>query len=90
MKKIDYEEDSEMLKALGHPVRLKIITGLLKVDDCNVNKIVEELSIPQSTVSQHLGILKSRGIIRSRKDGVRTCYSVMDERVKKIINILEK
>ena len=88
--KIDFEKESEVLKALGHPVRLRIVTGLLQEEECNVNKIVDNLKIPQSTISQHLGILKSRGIIVSRKDGVKTCYSVIDERVKGIIGILEK
>ncbi len=89
-KKIDFEKESEVLKALGHPVRLRIVTGLLLEDECNVNKIVDKLKIPQSTISQHLGILKSRGIIKSRKDGVRTCYSIIDDRVRRILGILEK
>ncbi len=89
-KKIDFEKESEVLKALGHPVRLRIVTGLLQEDECNVNKIVDKLKIPQSTISQHLGILKSRGIIKARKDGVKTCYSVIDDKVKMILDILEK
>jgi ArsR family transcriptional regulator len=90
IKKINFEKDSEILKALGHPVRLRIVCGLLREDECNVNKMVEELNIPQSTVSQHLGILKSRGIIEPRKEGVKTCYRVVDKRVREIIDILEK
>ena len=91
MNKIkDYQKDSEVLKALGHPVRLRIITGLVRHGECNVNLIVEELQIPQSTISQHLGILKSKGIIEARKEGVKTCYRVVDQRVYDIIRILAK
>jgi DNA-binding transcriptional ArsR family regulator len=86
---IDFEKDSEILKAIGHPVRLKMICGLITEYECNVNQMVAKLELPQSTVSQHLAILKSRGIITPRKDGVKTCYEVTDKRVKEIIEVLQ-
>jgi ArsR family transcriptional regulator, arsenate/arsenite/antimonite-responsive transcriptional repressor len=86
---INYEHDSEILKALGHPVRLKIVAGLLQ-NECSVNSMVEKLQLPQSTVSQHLGILRNKGIIIPKKDGVITCYHVADKRVIKIIQILSQ
>ena len=63
MKKMQNEEASEMLKALAHPARLAILAGLLK-DECNVGRIQETLRLPQSTVSQHLRVLKDKGIIK--------------------------
>ena len=86
---MDYEKEGELLKALGHPVRLKMVEGLMN-NECNVNKIMDVLNIPQSTASQHLGILKNKGIVVARKEGVRTCYRVADERVQQIIGILGK
>ncbi len=86
----DFEKDSEILKALGHPIRLKMIFGLIKDEECNVNKIVSELKVPQSTVSQHLGLLKSKGIVATRKDGVKTCYKVVDKKVLDIVDILKR
>ena len=86
---IDYVQDSELLKALGHPVRLKMVEGLL-CGECNVKKMVKALSLPQSTVSQHLGILKSRGIVQIRKEGVKTCYRVTDARITELMKILGK
>lgn len=83
---MDYEKSSELLRILGHPLRLKMVEGLMR-DECNVNRIVEVLNLPQSTVSQHLSLLKSHGIVVARKEGVRTCYRVIDERVKKVIKI---
>lgn len=88
--KINYEKDSEVFKALGHPIRLKMVEGLMKGDECNVNKIVAGLQIPQSTASQHLKILKASGIIAFRKEGVRTCYRVVDERVMAMVELLKK
>lgn len=86
---IDYGKDSELLKALGHSVRLRMVEGLL-AHECNVKKMVKALGLPQSTVSQHLGILKSRGIVQIRKDGVKTCYRVVDARIAQLMKLLGK
>lgn len=56
----------------------------------HVDRMVERLGIPQSTVSQHLRILQDRGILRPRRDGVRTCYIVIDTRVRRIVEMLEQ
>jgi DNA-binding transcriptional ArsR family regulator len=85
---IRYEEISETFKALAHPARLKIVVGLLK-DECNVAQIQKVLGLPQSTISQHLGILKNAGIIKGRKEGTKTCYRVIDVRVRKIVRIIK-
>lgn len=82
--KIDYTEESELLKALGHPVRLKMAAGLLG-SECNVTKMVKALGLPQSTVSQHLAVLRAAGIVGIRKEGVKTCYRVIDPRVKELL-----
>jgi len=81
------QEFSEILKALGHPIRLKIVEGLIK-HPCHVNEVVAGLGLPQSTVSQHLGVLRNRGIISPRKEGVKTCYLVTDERIREILKFL--
>ena len=90
MGKVDYAHDAELMKALGHPVRLKIVHGLMSGYECNVSKMVDELRIPQSTVSQHLGVLKNAGVISFRKEGVQACYRVIDRRVCDIIDALEE
>lgn len=86
---LDYAKMSDMLKALAHPVRLKMVEGLLS-NECNVDKIVNALSLPQSTVSQHLGILKNRGILKFRKMGVKTCYYVADKRIVRLLKVLSE
>ena len=82
-----YEREAEILKTIGHPVRLKIIEGLLQAE-CNVKKIWTELKLPQATVSQHLALLKNRNIVSSYRKGVTMCYLVSDPVVKKIMDIL--
>ena len=85
-----HNEDSEILKALGHPVRLKIVKGLLAKNECNVQKMVKALGLPQSTISQHLGVLKSRGILQIRKEGTRSCYRILDKRMKGLMLALHQ
>ena len=84
-----FEQLSEVLKALAHPARLQIVAGLLK-DECNVSQIQKSLRLPQSTISQHLRVLKNGGIIRGRREGTKMCYRVVDKRVREIIKVIEK
>ena len=86
---MDHEEQSDFLRAMAHPVRLKMVKGLMS-NECNVNSIVEKLGLPQSTVSQHLGILRRSGIIAAKKEGVRTCYRVVDKRARELIRMLKR
>ena len=85
--RVNYEKVSGVLKALGHPARLKIVAGLLK-DECNVAQIQKALGLPQSTISQHLRVLKEVGIIKGRKEGTRTCYRVIDPLVRKLVEMI--
>jgi ArsR family transcriptional regulator, arsenate/arsenite/antimonite-responsive transcriptional repressor len=85
----DYKRESEILKALAHPIRLRMVEGLMH-NECNVNKIVKALKIPQSTASQHLALLKARGVVQARKEGVKTCYRVLDARISELVKILGK
>jgi len=82
-----YEGTAEILKAIAHPVRLCIIKGLMN-KECNVSHMQECLELPQSTVSQHLSILRAKGIIKGERNGLEITYSVVNEDVKKIINAL--
>lgn len=83
-----YEETAELLKAIAHPVRLCIIRGLLEKGVCNVSTMQSCLEIPQPTVSRHLQILKSLGIIESERNGLEINYRIANEKVIKAIDIL--
>lgn len=87
---MDYEKNSEVLKALGHPIRLKIVMGLIDSGGCNVNKIVEQLQIPQSTVSQHLSILRHASVLIPKKSGVKICYCISDKRITRLVKALKE
>lgn len=65
---------AETCKALAHPARLAILRQLLREDRCICGRIVEILPLAQSTVSQHLKILKDAGLIRGEVEGLNTCY----------------
>ncbi|MGB9812043.1 MAG: ArsR/SmtB family transcription factor [Thermovenabulum sp.] len=83
------EKTAEIFKALGHPARLCIVCKLM-CKDCNVTELQDCLDLPQSTVSQHLSALKSKGIIKGKRAGVEVIYSVVNEDVKKIVKMLLK
>ena len=79
-----YASEAEVLKILGHPIRLKIVAGLC-TQECNVKHIWECLGLPQATVSQHLALLKNKGIIVGKREGVEVHYSVTHPLAKKLI-----
>ena len=83
-----YTTEAEILKVLGHPIRLKIVAGLC-TRECNVKHIWECLGLPQATVSQHLALLKHKGIIEGKRDGVEVHYSVINPLAKKLISLLD-
>ena len=87
INKIDFDIESNILKALSNPLRLKMVS-LLMNDECCVTDITNALSISQSTSSQHLGVLKNAGIVYPKRYGTKTCYIVENAEVKKIIKIL--
>ena len=77
-----------MLKALAHPVRLCIATGLLH-HECHVTRIVDGLGLPQPVVSQHLAVLARAGIITARHDGTRRCYRIVNPRGRRILRVAD-
>jgi len=70
------EQLAEACKALGHPARIKILRHLIEEDRCICGRIVEVIGLAQSTVSQHLKILKKAGLVDGEVEGPKTCYCV--------------
>ena len=68
------EELAQLSKALGHPARIQIVRLLARRDSCICGEIADQFPLAQSTISQHLKILKEAGVIRGEVDGPRTCY----------------
>lgn len=67
-------ELARLAKALGHPARIQILRLLSRLDTCVCGRIVDEVGLAQSTVSQHLKVMKDAGIIQGEIDGPRVCY----------------
>lgn len=67
------------LKALGHPARLVIVQILAEREECICGEIVDDLPLAQSTVSQHLRVLKEAGLVQGTIHGRRTCYCLDPE-----------
>lgn len=78
--KLDGVSEGELLarlaKAVGHPARVTILRMLIDKDSCVCGEIVDGLPLAQSTVSQHLKILKESGLVQGDIDGPKVCYCV--------------
>lgn len=75
------DELAVLCKALGHPARVAILRYLDKVDRCVCGRIVSVMPLAQSTVSQHLKILKDAGLVTGEVEGPRTCYCLDRQRL---------
>ncbi len=84
-----YEKTAQLLKVLGHPLRLKIAVGLVKQPKC-VRDIWGCLGLPQAVISQHLALLKKSGVIAGQRHGVEMHYTVTDPIAKAIIDFLDQ
>jgi len=78
------EELATLAKALGHPARVQILRILVRKTACVCGDIVEELPLAQSTVSQHLKVLKEAGLIRGDVDGPRVCYCIEPRALRRL------
>ena len=78
------EELALLTKALGHPARVQIMRLLVRREACVCGDIVDELPLAQSTVSQHLKVLKEAGLIRGEIDGPRVCYCVEPRTLRRL------
>ncbi len=88
MQSNNYEKWAEILKTLGHPIRIRILETLLDAEKC-VSTIWAHLDLPQSTVSQHLSLLRSKGIVQHERRGSKVNYFVRDKRIEQIIKLLK-
>jgi len=85
----DIERASRSLKAMSHPLRLKILCTLGD-QEISVQAIVDLVGTSQSNISQHLAILRDKGILMSRKDANRVYYRVGDARTLQLIEMMRE
>ncbi len=85
----DIERASRSLKAMSHPLRLKILCTLGD-EEVSVQDIVDHVGTSQSNISQHLAILRDKGILAARKDANRVYYRVGDSRTLRLIGMMRE
>ena len=83
------EQLAGLAKALAHPIRVRILRMLAKRDARMCAEIVDELPLAQSTVSEHLRILRAAGLIAAREDGLRTGYCIDPTSLRRLKALLE-
>ena len=86
MGKTAHDFKAEILKALAHPNRLRILEALRFGEICNC-EIGPKLELEQSNLSRHLQALSEAGLVLARRDGVRIMYRVADPRVFKLLDL---
>jgi len=79
-----------IIRAISHPLRLKIIGFIDKNKIVNVNKIYNSLSLEQSITSQHLNILRNSKLVITRREGKFIFYAVNYDMINKIIELIQK
>lgn len=75
---------AELAAALAHPARIAILELLARRGNCICGEIVDELPLAQSTISQHLAVLKAAGLVKGEIDGPRVCYCIDAARVREM------
>jgi ArsR family transcriptional regulator len=84
---VDLDATAQLLRILGHPLRLRIVAGLAGRCAC-VKEIWECLEMPQAVVSQHLKVMRENGILESRREGTKICYSLKEGVVRELVRAL--
>lgn len=82
------ESTARMLKCLGHPLRLRIIDLLEREGELTVTEVQEALELEQAVCSQHLNLMRDKGILARRKEGVHVYYRLGDPRSLKVLGCL--
>jgi DNA-binding transcriptional ArsR family regulator len=75
---------AEFFKALGHPLRIRVLE-LLAQSDHTVSELQDELDVEQSSLSQQLGVLRRAGFVDSHREGSHVTYTLADERVGELL-----
>jgi len=83
---VDLAQASEILRAMAHPLRLKILAYIDKHEKINVNKIYNTLKLEQSITSQHLRIMRAVNVVQTERDGKFIYYSINYDKVNVVNN----
>lgn len=84
------EAAASKLRAIAHPMRIAIIDMLNDEPQMNVTKIYKGLGIEQASASHHLNILKTKGVLISKRDGKKILYSIKNKALTEIIDCINR
>ena len=82
------EQKAELLKGMGHPIRLSIIQLLSQYNQLSVTEVYTQLHIEQAVASHHLRIMKNCGLVKANKDGKNILYSIAHPNIKSMHQLL--
>lgn len=89
MREENIEQAARALKAMAHPLRLKILC-VIGDSELPVMEIVQKVGTTQSNVSQHLDILREKGIVLSRREGSKILCRVKNHQILELMNAMQK
>lgn len=84
------EQLAKLAWAVAHPARVRIVRLLISRQACVCGEIVDNLPLAQSTVSQHLKILKESGLIEGEVDGPKVCYCINPQKLQQLKSLIGK
>ncbi|HSV88390.1 MAG TPA: metalloregulator ArsR/SmtB family transcription factor [Bacteroidales bacterium] len=84
------EEAASKLRAIAHPMRIAIIGLLEKKEQMNVTELYTTLKIEQASASHHLNILKTKGVLDSKRSGKNTFYFLKHDALSTIIDCINR
>ncbi|HET9318072.1 MAG TPA: metalloregulator ArsR/SmtB family transcription factor [Vicinamibacteria bacterium] len=83
------EELAAFAKAMAHPTRVRILRLLARKEARMCSHIVDELPLAQSTVSEHLRVLRTSGLVRANESGPCVGYCIVPARLRRLRQLLE-
>jgi ArsR family transcriptional regulator len=87
IKKIDYNENARIFKALAHPTRLHII-AMIREKESSVKMMEKILGLAQPNISQHLSLLRNMGIVEAERTGNHVSYHIKNQTIIKLLDVL--
>jgi len=78
------DELAKLAKALAHPARVRILTQIMAYDGCVCGDLVEASGLAQSTVSQHIAVLKEAGLVCGEAEGAKRCYCIVPNALRSL------
>ena len=84
-----YRIHAEICQALTHPVRLEIIDHL-RMGEKTVSELVEEMAMPQSSISRHLRLMRTKGVVRTRREGLNVYYELSNEKIVQAYDLIHQ